>query len=246
MQQLCFEYSDDRLSYFLIEKDGQSILKTGFIHLSGRVSDLKKETCAAFFRQEDLLDFDGEVSLALISDKVTLVPQNIFGETSAKDVFEFCFGTSQEIVEHNRFFEQALVVVYEIEDWIKRFFVLRFPRITIQHEITHTLRGIFDKPSYEPKLHLVVNPAFFELILVSKSNIIFFNTFDYTCAEDLFYYTIHAWSNGIQENKKMQLLIHTNDPEQAIFDAFKSLIDAKSNNHSLEFVSKAKSQLLCV
>jgi hypothetical protein len=246
MQQLCFEYSKERLSYFLFEKNGQAIIRTGFINLTGRISDLKKERCAAFLRDEGIEDFEGEVSLAIISERVTLVPQNIFGETSAKEVFEFCFGKCQESVDHNRFFEQALVVVYEIEDWIKRFFVLRFPKIAIQHEITHALRGIFDGPTYEPKLHLVVNATFFELILVSKSKIIFFNTFDYTCAEDLFYYSIHAWTNGIKENKKMQVLIHTNDSDQSIFEAFKSLVEAKFNNHSLEFVSKAKSQLLCV
>ena len=189
MQQLCFEVSPIALRYSIIDTERQDVVKSNSMSLSSRIEELKKEACSNFLRNENLLDFDGEVTLAYSGAKVTLAPQVIFGESNAKDIFELCFGPSDETIEHNRFFEQTLVVVYEIEAWVKRFFVVRFPRIVIQHEITHVLRGIFQKNTFEPVNHLVVNTDFFSIILVEKNKISFFNTFDYATVGDLFYYS---------------------------------------------------------
>ena len=248
MRHLCFEISSGSIQYALFDSESQSILKSGFLALNDRVSELKKESCSNFLRSENLLNFDGEVSLAYSGHRVTLVPQVIFGESSAKDVFELCFGKSEEIVEHNRFFEQTLVVVYEIEEWIKRFFVIRYPRIIIQHETTHVFRGIFNKPSFEPKIHLVIARTFFGLILTAKSKIIFFNTFEYTSIEDIFYYTTHAWKNNVSKDKKIDVFWHTNDESLEQFSELSKIFERQfqSSQYRLEKITKSKHQLLCV
>lgn len=248
MPQLCFEVSQNQLRYAVLDNTSSEVLSSGSIELKARSPELKKEDCSNFLRLQNLLDFNGEVSLSFIGAKNTLAPQMIFGETSAKDVFELCFGKSEHIIEHNRFFEQTLVVVYEIEEWIKRFFVVRYPRIVVQHETTHVLRGIFANDFFEPKLHLIVNPNHFTLILVSKNNIQFFNNFDYTAATDLFYYTSHVWNQGKFEGKKMQILWHSNEDHLVLMGEYKSLLEQQKlqSGFSLEAISKIKHQLLCV
>jgi len=248
MRHLCFEVSSGSIRYELLNSSDQTTIQTGFLPLNARVPELKTEACSDFLRKENLLDFDGEVSLAFTGHKVTLVPQVIFGDSTAKEIFALCFGNSDDHIEHNRFFEQALVVVYEIEAWIKRFFVIRYPRITIQHEVTHVLRGIFTQPNFEPKIHVIADELFFTLILTAKNKIIFFNTFDFSNADDIFYYATHAWFNSINKDKKIELLWHTNIESDAMFEQIKLNFSKqfKPTQFNLQTISKIKHQLLCV
>lgn len=248
MQQLCFEVSSTALHYYIINRSDQTIEKSGSLFLKGRIPELKKEECADFLRSSDLLDFSGDVSLSYAGSKVTLVPQVIFGESNAKEIFELCYGNSNELIEHNRFFEQTLVVVYEIEEWIKRFFVVRYPRIVIQHQSTHLLRGIFEQNSFEPRLHFTVNEQFFTLILISKSQIVAFNTFDFQSTEDIFYYAMHTWNGSISKEKKKHFCWHNNTESDEVYEAMNTLLQKQfeSNEYKFECISRIKHQLLCV
>jgi hypothetical protein len=248
MQQLCFEVSPNELRYAIIDAENNSVVQTNSVLIKGRISELKKEECANFIRNENLSDFSGEVSLSYSGSRVTLAPQMIFGESNAKDIFELCFGVSTETIEHNRFFEQTLVVVYEIEEWVKRFFVIRYPRIVIQHEITHVLRGIFQKNTFEPVNHLVVNSDFFALLLVEKNKISFFNTFDYSTVDDLFYYSAHVWNSANITDKKRIIRWHSNHENSPLYLDYKNMYSDLPNAKEFIFesVSKIQHQLLCV
>jgi hypothetical protein len=248
MQQLCFEVSSNALSYSIIDTESQSTIAQKSVSIKGRIDELKKEESANFLRVENLLEFNGEVSLSYSGDKVTLAPQMIFGESNAKAIFELCFGASNETIEHNRFFEQTLVVVYEIEAWIKRFFVVRYPRIVVQHDVTHILRGIFKQNTFEPVLHLAVNTDFFTLLLVEKNKIAFFNTFDFSSVEDLFYYSSHVWNNAQMKNKTRSIRWHDDNKNDELFNQFHKMHQdlLQSNEFRIERVSKIQHQLLCV
>lgn len=248
MQQLCFEIRQSELLYNIVDSSNKTPIQKGSIPINGRVSELKKEECASFIINENLLNFSGEVSLSFANPKVTLVPQIIFGDSNAKDIFELCFGESQETIEHNRFYEQMVVVVYEIEEWIKRFFVLRFPRIIIQHETTHALRGIFNGNSFEPKLHLIVNDTFFTVILVAKNKIFFFNTFEFSNENDIFYYANHVWNNSEFSSKKKEIVWHFSASDDELFVKFENLYISvyQKDNYLLSRIPKINHQLLCV
>jgi len=212
------------------------------------VAELKRDEATEFLRNEGLNDFNGEVSLSYAGMRATLVPQMIYGDTNAKDVFDFVYGNTDNIIEHTRFFEQALVNVYEIEDWIKRFFVIRFPRINIQHETTHILRGIFEKNTFLPTIHLSINASHFSLFAVSKNQLDFFNTFGFNNTEDLLYYTLHTINNLNYASKECTLFWHSNEDKNLMFNDFSEQIkrSASAREMDLHQVSKIKHQLLCV
>jgi hypothetical protein len=248
MNQLCFQVSEHDLSYAIIDHASKQILKSSSCQLKGRVADLKREEATDFLKHEGLNDFEGEVSLSYFGHKTTLVPQLIYGETNAKDVFEMSFGNSNHIIEHNRFFEQALVNVYEIEEWIKRFFVIRFPRINIQHETTHVLRGIFEKNTFQPIIHVVAKNNRFILIAVSKNQLDFFNTFEFTTTEDLIYYSLHTVNNLNYDSKDWSLSWHSDDEGDITFKQFLKLLQYSNITKKVDVrqVSRIKHQLLCV
>lgn len=247
MTQLCFEVGNAYFSFAEINLNTKEILRSEQIPLNPRSVLLKKEAILALLNHYELSQFDGEVSLSIVGHKTTLVPQNIFGDTSAKAVFELCFSQSSENIEHKRFYEQSLVNVYEIEDWVKLLFVVRFPRMIIEHETTHVLRGIFSLPSFEPAIHIVPNYKYFSVFACSKNNLDFFNTFEYESAHDVLYYTMSAWSNAPYETKQVKLRWHQNQTD-TLLSEFQDLLKKVKKENEFEFqtVNKIKHQLLCV
>ena len=67
----------------------------------------------------------------MFTKETTLVPTAIFGDTNAKDVYRLCFGETNSgmQLDFNRIPEHGLVNVFAIQEWIKSFFVIRFPEL---------------------------------------------------------------------------------------------------------------------
>jgi hypothetical protein len=221
MTQLCFEIGECLFAFAEINTRNKEIVRFEQIEIDKRSQDLKKEEVTAFINLHGLQKFDGDVSLSVVGLKSTLVPQIIFGDTSAKEVFQLCFGESSETIEHKRFYEQMIVNVYEVQDWIKSLFVIRFPLISIEHETTHLLRGIFAGNTFEPALHIAPNQQHFSLMAVSKNKLDFFNTFEFENLNDLLYYTMHILNNA-DHNKKVKIFWHQNEQNDD-FNDFKNL-----------------------
>lgn len=135
------------------------------------------------------MDFD-DVSVAWSSKEATLVPANVFSETTKEAVFELCYGQDfdKNDIDHNRIFEMSVVNVFSLPTWLKSYFVIRFPRVVIQHEVTHLIRGIFAGSTFKLKTFVVLHNDFFYLSIVKENKLLFFSTFEYATIEDLIYY----------------------------------------------------------
>lgn len=133
-------------------------------------------------------DFD-DISLSWSSTKTTLIPNAVFSESDSKSLFELCFGEAEHDVDYNRISELSIVNVYEIPDWIKRYFVLKFPRIVVQHEGSLLLRNVMNENSFKLKLSIATYNTFFLLMISKHNELIFYSTFDYLSHDDILYHT---------------------------------------------------------
>lgn len=133
-------------------------------------------------------DFD-DISLSWSSNKTTLIPNAVFSESDSKSLFELCFGASEHGIDYNRISELSIVNVYEIPDWVKRYFVLKFPRIIVQHEGSFLLRNVMNENSFKLKLSIVTYNSFFLLMISKHNELIFYSTFDYQSHDDILYHT---------------------------------------------------------
>lgn len=134
-------------------------------------------------------DFD-DITLSWSESQSTLVPVNIFNESDKEAIFQLCFGNLDvtNVIDYNRLPLQNLVNVYSIPLWVKSFFVIRFPRIVMQHEGTHVVRGVFSGSTYKLKSKLVLHQDHFLLVIVQDNKLQFSSTFNYTSVEDVVYY----------------------------------------------------------
>jgi hypothetical protein len=246
-QQLCLEISPTNFSGAVIDRKTRVELQQFDTKLEGRTTEDKKDQIKELLHRQGLLSFSDEVSLAIQSAKSTLVPQNIFGESKAEDIYRLCFGAALDSVDYNRFHEQGLVNVYAQEDWVKSFFVIRFPKIIIQHENTHVLRGIFNGSTFKTQLHLVPSAEHFSLLVSAKNKLEFYNIFDSRTLEDMLYHTSFVLQQKEIKPSEIQLHWH-GDSNQTQGEEFASMFGkiVQENALPISFHVKRTHQLHCV
>lgn len=133
-----------------------------------------------------------DISLSWFSPELSLMPIHIFTETKADAIYRSSFSKviNNNDIDYNRIVELSLVNVFDIPLWVKSFFVVRFPQIIIQHEMTHFLRGIFAGPTFKLNVYVQLYATKLTLTVVQNNELKFFNSFDITSAQDAVYYLL--------------------------------------------------------
>lgn len=190
---------------------GEIVTDLGSVFFQGKKEFQIKEQIQHFLESKDLLNTESEdYSLSWRSRQSTLVPMNIFAVSSASEIFQTCFTkeTISNDIDYNRLAELSIVNIYEIPLWVKSYFVIRFPRIIIQHEGSHFLRGIFSNSTFKLGAHLVLHDQYFMLVLVKHNELLFYNQFDYSNEEDVLYYLTFSLKQKQLLGEEGQLFIH--------------------------------------
>ena len=204
-----FVLSESTFSATLINEE--TITHLGSITFQGKKEFQIKEQIQQFLESKDLINSEyDDYSLSWSSKLSTLVPMNIFGVSSASEIFQTCF--TKEIIsndiDYNRLAELSIVNVYEVPLWVKSYFVIRFPRIIIQHEGSHFLRGIFSNSTFKLGAHIVLHDNYFMLVMVKHNELLFYNQFDYSNEDDVLYYLTFSLKQKQLLGEEGQLFLH--------------------------------------
>jgi hypothetical protein len=150
-----------------------------------------KQELTKIFNELDLKskEYD-DYLLTWFSQQTTLIPSNIFGESTPEEIFKACFNSEHQSysIDYNRISELQVVNVYEIPDWVKSFFVPHFPRIVMLHEGSLLLKGITKFMSREIEVHVNTHENCFHLVIINQKEFVFYNIFEWTSEDDLLYY----------------------------------------------------------
>lgn len=188
MKHLCVEISEDFCA--LTEISANEIFSKGRINFTGKKDFQLKEQLADFVKDKinDLSSYD-EVSVSWISSRALLVPSSIFEPKEISTLFSVCFTNQLAATEldYNRLSELSIVNIYEVPLWLKSFFVIRFPRVIIQHEYSMNLRGMM-KNAFKLAIHVQVYGQLMTIQLVGKNEVLYCNSFEVQHANDILYY----------------------------------------------------------
>jgi hypothetical protein len=242
------EISPTHFAGSVVDRGNKSELTRFHTKLEGRTTEDTKDQIKELLHKQGLLNFSDEVSLAVQATKSTLVPQNVFGESNAEDIFKLCFGETDLTIDYNRFHEQGLVNVYAQHDWIKSFFVIRFPKIIIQHENTHVMRGIFNGSTFKPQVHLVPMAEHFSLLVSSKNKLDFYAVFDAKNTDDMLYHTSFVLQQKELNTLPFSVHWHGQADDQPSASAFTLSLEKLVGQSKLDLhvQHKRTHQLLCV
>jgi hypothetical protein len=224
--QLTFVLSENALS--VAELDGDQVTALGTVTFQGRKDFQYKEQIQEFLAQLDIHQktYD-EYSLSWFNPLSTLVPMNIFGASNAEQIYKACFTqeTASNDIDYNRISELSVVNVFDIPLWVKSFFVIRYPRIVMQHEGSHLLRGIFSGSTFKLGVHIVLHAQHFQLVIVKHNGLLFYNTFESNAVEDVLYYTAFSLQQQELSNQAGNLFIYeTSDSPAGMHTALRQQI----------------------
>lgn len=252
-KQLAIEISLNSFRFALLDGERVTDSCQGDFDLHAEENE-KKEILAHQFNTHPFLqsDFD-EVTLSWSHQKSTLVPNVVFAETTPEEVFRLCFGTGNAVgeVDYNRISELSIVNIYEIPTWIKRFFVIKFPRIILQHEGSHVLRKSTGSDSFKLKATMVVYDSSFLLTIVKHNQLEFYSYFDFQSHEDIVYHLLFTLQQKELTKEKGSIdLIAGRDANMDILPLFISAQSRIAELNSFEINTPENyiphSQLLCV
>jgi hypothetical protein len=213
-----------------------------------------KDQLDVFLSKTDFraLDWD-EYSLSWFSHKTTLLPNAVFSEIEPQKVFELAFGkeTPENDIDFNRIPEFSGVNIFEMPVWVKSFFVTRFPRMLLQNEGTHIIRGLLEGPSYRLKMVLSLQENHFILAAVKDTELKYYNTFDYQTVEDIIYHVAHLLqqNNWTEDNGQMSIvpfLLEENNCAKLAKDLFDKVPSFKNIKTQIEPDLIHQYQTLCV
>lgn len=196
-------------------------------------------------------DYD-EYSMAWASSKYSLVPLSVFNESSATSVYHLLFGkdVDENTIDFNRLMELSIVDVFEIPDWVKSFFIIRFPRIVFRHEHAITLRALFQMNAFSQKVVVSVMDDYVNISVVRQNELHFSNSFDYQSTEDIIYHLLFVIEKeSLNENKGELHLYYNGTQTKSIVEELIEKLTKFKNVEQLtlkDMGSILKLQTLCV
>jgi hypothetical protein len=188
-------------------------------------------------------------SLSSGSNRNTLIPVSLFAHNKSTEIFKLNFSEPHENLDYSRLAELGIVNIYEFPLWIKSLFVAAFPRIKLLHRSTVLLKGAFDHIAYSPKLQIHIDQNQFYFLITRRSELVYFNRFDYKSLSDIVYYVLYVLEQKEIEQEKIELHlsgVNTSWAELKTFqDFFKTTIRIHEQNELSKDYMLTK-QLLCV
>lgn len=189
--QLTFIVSETSVSFAEVSRSSGEIEREGIMDFQSNEIHRIKELLQAFITSNELVsDSYDEITLAWCTTDHALFPLAVFNEINIAELANSVFESGIEVneLDFNRIMEHGVVHVYRIPLWVKSFFVMRFPTITIQHERTMIIRVALSEQAFKAKTSLVLTQEYVGICVTFRGQLIFSNSFTYSSIEDIVYY----------------------------------------------------------
>lgn len=181
----------DCFSLGVYQTDSGVFSKFTSVHFDTEDSSQKKSEIKALIDKNGVYINDAdEVVFALDHPRNTLVPNELFSITSAKDLIKFNFDGVIDDPDYNRIPEHGMVNVFEFPLWLKSFLVINFPQISLTHITTARIKQVFNFPTFKEKTYVFRNATSIEVMRVKDGKLLFCNTFKVVTWEDVVYFVL--------------------------------------------------------
>ncbi len=211
-----------------------------------------KEKLSSFFDQQNFDKDYEEVTVAWSTNLQALIPLRVYNDSDPKAIHQLLFGNAGDdrSIDFNRLMELSMVSVFEIPDWVKSFFVIKYPRVTIKHEHAMMLRATFQSSVFDRAIHISLCDDYMNIFLVHHNELKFSNAFEYQTTDDILYHAMYVmeqegWKD---ENIKLAAYYLSNDQKDVLNDFKQKLTVMKSSDQLKveEFTNSLTIQPLCV
>jgi len=193
--KLSIQLSLSGFSFCILNKNTNTVTYLKHIDFDKKLNHLQVlDKLKHEFNTEDVLQSDFE-SLCVIHDNElsTLVPRPLFSHDNLADYLKFNSKILQsDFISYDHIPTNDSVNVYVPYMNVNNFIYDKFGAFTFKHISTILIEQILliEKNSDILKVYINVSKTHFEIIVVDKAKLLFYNTFDYTTKEDFIYYIL--------------------------------------------------------
>lgn len=249
MRHLSIEISTNSVEFSVLSEHKNITICKRFVFTS---ENYREELNEFYSSNSFLLEDYSDITLAWSTMNSTLIPSVVFQESTPKELFELCFGKNVEgDVDYNRIPELDLINLYSIPNWVKSFFIIKHPRIIIQHAGSHLLRLSMKENTFRPKVSIVLNANNFLLFLSKHNALEFYAYFEYEKIDDVVYHVLFTMQQKEFTHQEGNVKIIANkgvknDFLEALTNSLNQIKDIEKYKSEVLNDFQAKAQLQCV
>lgn len=152
------------------------------------------EQLKVVLNSEDALSKSFDKVLVVYQNELSnLVPQALFDESQSADYLKFNAKIFQtDVLSHDFISQNKSVNVYVAYANINNYIFEVFGAFEYKHSSTVFIESVLEKETVatDTKLYIHVEKQHFEIVVISKSQLLLYNTFEYFSKEDFIYYVL--------------------------------------------------------
>lgn len=221
---------------------------------SKKIVDIQQQSFESFDKESiseqlkhEYRDWEFEAFCATIGQsRNTLVPVELFNHSKAADIFKLNFSEPHENLDYNRIPELGITNIYEVPLWLKSNLIRNYPRIKMVHPVTVLLKGIFDSPTFSPKMHLYIDDDSFYFFITEQSKLQYYNQFDFTNLADMVYHILFVLEQKEYNQKDLKLHVYGKNEKWETLPQLQKFFQNKIKIESNFEHFLSTKQLLCV
>ena len=193
--ELSIQISLSGLSFCILQRDSNTILTLKELNFSKKLNHLELLDKLKHILNTDNVFQNKFSSIIVLHDNElsTLVPKSLFNEDCIADYLKF---NSKILVSDFLAYDQLAINesinIYVPYISVNNFIYDHFGAFTYKHVSTVLIEEILliEKNSTSSKIYVNVGKNHFETIVVDKSKLLLYNTFEYNTNEDFIYYIL--------------------------------------------------------
>lgn len=197
LQELSIQISLSGLSFCVLHRESNTITYLKYFSTKKKQNpfealDLLKH---AFNTEKELQNTFNSVTVIHENELSTLVPKPLFNEDNLADYLKFNAKIlKSDLIAYDDLLINDTVNVYVPYVNINNFIYDTFGAFSFKHFSTILIDKILsiEKNAEDSKMYVNVSNSHFEIIVTNKSNLILYNTFEYTTKEDFIYYILFS------------------------------------------------------
>lgn len=250
--QLTIHISRTSVHVAEVLRSTRKIVRSNSLELHESTPAQYRSTLTDFFNSNGFDKEYDEVSAAWSTAHNALIPLRVYNDTDPKSLYSLLFGheIDQKTIDFNRLMELSIVSVFEMPDWVKSFFVIKYPRITIKHEQALVLRAVFQTSTFGKAIHISLCDDYMNVFLVHYDELKFSNTFEYQTVDDMLYYSMYVLEQQEWKDESVKLYSYfVSDQKRELLDEFEKklkLIKSAENISVQPIINSLTLQPLCV
>lgn len=214
-KELSIQISLNGLSFCILQRDANTIITLKQIEFDKKQNPLELlDRLKGLFHSEKVLQTSFDKVMVIHDNELsTLVPKPLFNEDAIADYLKFNSKIlKSDFITYDDVVSSDSMCIYVPYININNYLYDTFGEFTFKHKASVLIESVLqlEKNTESTKVYVNVNTNHFELLIIDRAKLLFYNTFEYSTKEDFIYYILFT-TEQLNLNPEVFNLVFTGD-----------------------------------